>query len=178
MTVERPLLELRSVEVRYGTVAAVRDLSLDVRRGELVGLIGPNGAGKSTTLHAIMGLVPVSSGEILVDGAPVAGRAPEAIARSGVALVPEGRRVFASFSVEDNLRLGLAARPDGDAAEALREVYELFPMLRDFRRRPASIGGLLDGGPPGPVVVTVGHRRRPVAGRVPKPGRHPSGAQC
>jgi branched-chain amino acid transport system ATP-binding protein len=138
-----PLLELRGLEVRYGTVAAVRGLSLEVRRGELVGLIGPNGAGKSTTLHAIMGAVPISGGEILVDGLPVAGRAPEAIARSGVALVPEGRRVFAGFSVEENLRLGLAARRDGDAGEALREVYELFPALEEARRRAA---GVLSGG--------------------------------
>ena len=140
---DRPLLELRSVEVRYGSVAAVRGVSLEVRRGALVGLIGPNGAGKSTTLHAIMGVVPIAGGEILVDGVQVAGRAPEAIARSGVALVPEGRRVFADFSVEENLRLGLAARRDGDAGEALSEVYELFPALEEARRRPA---GVLSGG--------------------------------
>jgi branched-chain amino acid transport system ATP-binding protein len=139
----RPLLELRAVEVRHGSVAAVRGLSIDVHRGELVGLIGPNGAGKSSTLHAVMGVVPISGGEILVDGVPVAGRTPETIARSGVALVPEGRRVFATFSVQENLRLGLAARRDGDAGEALREVYDLFPMLAESRRRPA---GVLSGG--------------------------------
>jgi branched-chain amino acid transport system ATP-binding protein len=138
-----PLLELKGVEVRYGTVAAVRGLSLDVHERELVGLIGPNGAGKSTTLHAVMGLVPTSAGEIRVGGVPVAGRAPEAIARSGVALVPEGRRVFASFSVEENLRLGLAARRDGNAGDALSEAYDLFPILQEYRRRPA---GVLSGG--------------------------------
>jgi len=139
----RPLLELDEVEVRHGNVAAVRDLSLVVHEGELVGLIGPNGAGKSTTLHAVMGAVPASGGRIMVDGVPVAGRAPEAIARSGVALVPEGRRIFASFSVEENLRLGLAARRDGDARAAFREVYDLFPMLEKSRSRPA---GVLSGG--------------------------------
>lgn len=143
MSARPPVLAFDAVEVRYGSVAAVRGLSLEVRRGELVGLIGPNGAGKSTTLHAVMGAVPIAGGEILVDGVPVAGRAPETIARSGVALVPEGRRVFASFSVEENLRVGLAARRDGDAGEALREVYELFPVLEEFRRRPA---GALSGG--------------------------------
>ena len=143
MSASRPLLELRDVEVRYGSVAAVRGLSLEVAAGELVGLIGPNGAGKSTTLHAVMGLVPVSAGAILVDGVPVAGRPPEAIARSGVALVPEGRRIFAAFSVEENLRLGLAARRDGDAGETFREVLELFPMLAEYRARPA---GALSGG--------------------------------
>jgi branched-chain amino acid transport system ATP-binding protein len=143
MSARRPLLELHAVDVRHGSVAAVRSLSIHVHEGELVGLIGPNGAGKSTTLHAVMGVVPVSAGEILVDGVPVAGRAPETIARSGVALVPEGRRVFASFSVEENLRLGLAARRDGDAREAFREVYDLFPMLEESRHRPA---GVLSGG--------------------------------
>jgi branched-chain amino acid transport system ATP-binding protein len=143
MSARRPLLELRAVEVRHGSVAAVRGLSIDVREGELVGLIGPNGAGKSTTLHAIMGVLPISGGEILVDGVPVAGRSPETIARSGVALVPEGRRVFAAFSVEENLRLGLAARRDGDSREAFREVYDLFPMLAEARHRPA---GVLSGG--------------------------------
>jgi branched-chain amino acid transport system ATP-binding protein len=137
-----PLLELRGVEVRYGAVAAVRGLSLEVRRGEIAGLIGPNGAGKSTTLHAVMGAVPCASGEIRIAGEPTRGRRPEDIARSGVALVPEGRRVFAGFSVEENLRLGLAARRDG-GAEALEEVYDLFPVLAEFRRRPA---GALSGG--------------------------------
>ena len=143
MSERRPLLELRAVHVRYGSVAAVRGLSLEVRRGEVVGLIGPNGAGKSTALHAVMGAVPIAAGEILIDGVPVDGRAPETIARSGVALVPEGRRVFGSFSVEENLRVGLAARRGGDAGEALREVYGIFPVLEEFRRRPA---GALSGG--------------------------------
>ena len=150
---DRPLLELRSVEIAYGRVAAVRGLSLEVQRGELVGLIGPNGAGKSTTLHAIMGAVPISAGEIIVDGVGVAGRAPEAIARSGVALVPEGRRVFASFSVVENLRLGLAARRNGKDEHALEEAYELFPVLRESRRRPA---GVLSGGQQQQLAIARG----------------------
>ncbi|HSL64270.1 MAG TPA: ABC transporter ATP-binding protein [Gaiellaceae bacterium] len=137
-----PLLALDGIEVRYGGVPAVRDLSLEVGRGEVVGLIGPNGAGKSTTLHAIMGAVPVTRGRILLRGSPPP-RAPEDVARAGVALVPEGRRIFAGFSVEENLRLGLAARRDGDDDEALGEVQELFPILREFRARPA---GALSGG--------------------------------
>jgi branched-chain amino acid transport system ATP-binding protein len=150
---DRPLLELRSVEVGYGRVAAVRALSLEVQRGELVGLIGPNGAGKSTTLHAVMGAVPIWAGEVLIDGVDVAGRAPEAIARSGVALVPEGRRVFASFSVEENLRLGLAARRNGKGEEALEEAYELFPALKESRRRPA---GVLSGGQQQQLAIARG----------------------
>jgi branched-chain amino acid transport system ATP-binding protein len=138
-----PALELAGLEVRYGAVAAVRDVSLSVERGEIVGLIGPNGAGKSTTLHAITGLVPAHAGDVRLDGRSILGRPPEAIARDGVALVPEGRRIFADFSVEENLRLGLAARRRGNDRGAVSEVYELFPILRESRRRSA---GALSGG--------------------------------
>ncbi|MCI0633089.1 MAG: ATP-binding cassette domain-containing protein, partial [Actinobacteria bacterium] len=90
-------LEVRELEVAYGGVAAVRELSLSVAPGEIVGLIGPNGAGKSTTLHAIMGLVSARGGEIRFGDRSLRGRTPEAIARSGIALVPEGRRLFAEL---------------------------------------------------------------------------------
>jgi branched-chain amino acid transport system ATP-binding protein len=140
--VRPPALELDGLHVRYGSVAAVRDVSLLVDEGEIVGLIGPNGAGKSTTLHAVMGLVR-HEGDVRLGGRSVRGRAPEAIAREGVALVPEGRRIFADFTVEENLRLGLAAVRNGGGREALAEVFELFPVLREFRRRPA---GALSGG--------------------------------
>ena len=138
-----PALELAGLEVRYGAVAAVRDVSLSVEKGEIVGLIGPNGAGKSTTLHAITGLVPAYAGDVRLGGRSILGRPPEAIARDGVALVPEGRRIFADFSVEENLRLGLAARRRGNGRGAVSEVYELFPILRESRRRSA---GALSGG--------------------------------
>jgi branched-chain amino acid transport system ATP-binding protein len=106
-------------------------------------LIGPNGAGKSSTLHAIMGLVP-ATGDVRVGGASVRGRNPEDVARSGVALVPEGRRLFAELTVEENLRLGLAARSSSrDARAALQDVYGLVPIVEEFRRRPA---GALSGG--------------------------------
>lgn len=139
-----PLLALGHVEVRYGGVAAVRDLSLEVRAGEIVGLIGPNGAGKSTTLHAIMGLVPPRAGTISFAGSSLRGKAPEAVARQGIALVPEGRRIFAELTVEENLRLGLAGRRSrAGAEEDVNAVFELFPIVREFRRRPA---GALSGG--------------------------------
>jgi len=95
-----PMLELVSVEVRYGAVPAVRGVSFRVAEGEIVGLIGPNGAGKSTTLHAITGLVPTHAGHIRIEGESVVGRKPEQIAQSGVSLVPEGRRIYADFTVE------------------------------------------------------------------------------
>jgi branched-chain amino acid transport system ATP-binding protein len=137
-----PLLEIAGLQVSYGSVPAVRGLDLKLGRGELVGLIGPNGAGKSTTLHAIMGLIRAAGGEMRLSGASLRGLAPETIARSGVALVPEGRRIFGELTVEENLRLGLAARR-GNGGDPLAEAYELFPVLAEFRRRPA---GALSGG--------------------------------
>ena len=136
-------LELGGVEVRYGSVSAVRDLSLRVGKAEIVGLIGPNGAGKSTTLHAIMGLLSPSRGEIRLNGDLLRKRSAESIARAGVALVPEGRRIFGDFTVEENLRLGLAARRKKYFGDPLAPAFELFPILHEFRRRSA---GALSGG--------------------------------
>jgi branched-chain amino acid transport system ATP-binding protein len=136
-------LELDELEVRYGSVSAVRDLNLRVGKAEIVGLIGPNGAGKSTTLHAIMGLLPAHRGEIRLHGKTLRRRSAESIARAGIALVPEGRRIFGDFTVEENLRLGLAARRKVYIGEALAPAFELFPILEEFRRRPA---GALSGG--------------------------------
>jgi branched-chain amino acid transport system ATP-binding protein len=138
------MLELDGLEVRYGSVPAVRGLSLRVGEGEIVGLIGPNGAGKSTTLHAIMGLASVQSGEIRLGGRSIRGRAPEAVARAGIALVPEGRRIYADLSVEENLRLGLAGRRSRKGAgEDLAWVRGLFPIMEQFGKRAA---GTLSGG--------------------------------
>ena len=143
MTAETALA-VSALQVSYGGVPAVREVSFEVAAGEIVGLIGPNGAGKSTTLHAIVGLVRAQVGDVLLGGRSLRGRSPEAIARAGVALVPEGRRLFAELTVEDNLRLGLAARQEnGSVRDALAEVFALFPVLQDFRRRAA---GALSGG--------------------------------
>jgi branched-chain amino acid transport system ATP-binding protein len=137
-------LALEALDVRYGGVQAVRGLSFEVAPGELVGLIGANGAGKSSTLHAIMGLAPVAGGDVKLGGRSLRDRRPEDIARSGIALVPEGRRIFSELTVEENLRLGLAARRTrGPADGVLRGVYELFPIVEEFRARNA---GALSGG--------------------------------
>ena len=137
-------LDVRDLEVAYGGVPAVRGVSFSVTAGEIVGLIGPNGAGKSTTLHAIMGAVPARGGEITLGGRSLRGRSPEAVARNGIALVPEGRRLFAELTVDENLRLGLAARASSEGVEAdLAEVFELFPVCAEFRDRHA---GALSGG--------------------------------
>jgi len=139
-----PALAVEDLEVRHGAVAAVRGLSFEVGHGEIVGLIGPNGAGKSSTLHAIMGAVRPVGGDVRVNGASVVGRRPEDVARRGVALVPEGRRIFAELTVEENLRLGQAGRRSRDGvAEDMRQVYDLFPVVEEARRRKA---GTLSGG--------------------------------
>jgi branched-chain amino acid transport system ATP-binding protein len=138
------VLEVDGLVVRYGVVDAVRGLDLEVNAGEIVGLIGPNGAGKSTTLHAIMGAIPIHAGDVRLHGRSLRGRSPEGIAREGVALVPEGRRIYAELSVEENLRLGLAGRRSREDADAdLRNVRELFPVVDEFGSRRA---GLLSGG--------------------------------
>jgi branched-chain amino acid transport system ATP-binding protein len=137
--VSAPALELDGLDVRHGAIHAVRGLSLTVDRGEIVGLIGPNGAGKSSTLNAVMGVVPTAGGDVRLHGHSLVGWRPEDVARAGVALVPEGRRIFAELTVEENLRLGSAGRRHGD----LSAVYELFPVVREFRKRHA---GALSGG--------------------------------
>jgi branched-chain amino acid transport system ATP-binding protein len=137
-------LVVKDLNVRYGGVRAVHDLSFEVGPGEIVGLIGANGAGKSSTLHAVMGLAPVTSGDVSLDGRSLRGLPPEDVSRAGLALVPEGRRIFAELTVEENLRLGLAGRRTrGDVKALLQGVYELFPIVREFRRRQA---GALSGG--------------------------------
>ena len=137
-------LVVENLDVRYGPVHAVRGLSLQVDPGEIVGLIGPNGAGKSSTLHAIMGFAPIAGGDVRLGSGSLRGRAPEDVARGGVALVPEGRRIFGELPVEENLRLGFAARRTrGGVAALLKGVYDLFPIVAEFRNRHA---GVLSGG--------------------------------
>jgi branched-chain amino acid transport system ATP-binding protein len=142
------LLEVSGLSARYGPVHALRDVSLEVRAGELVALIGANGAGKSTLLRAIAGLLEPSAGRVTLDGQDVTGRAPETILRAGAALVPERRRIFGDLTVRDNLELGGYALPRGRefrrALEArLDTAYTLFPVLR---QRSGQLAGTLSGG--------------------------------
>jgi branched-chain amino acid transport system ATP-binding protein len=141
---EAPALEVERLEVAYAGVPAVRGIDLTVGRGEIVGLVGPNGAGKSSTLHAIMGAERVAGGDVRLHGASIRGRRPEDVARRGVALVPEGRHIYASLSVDENLRLGLAGRrSSAGLQDDLDWVHELFPVTHEFARRHA---GALSGG--------------------------------
>jgi branched-chain amino acid transport system ATP-binding protein len=136
-----PLLELRDVEARYGPVKALHGVSLDVKEGELVAVLGANGAGKTTTLRAISGTVR-RTGELLFAGERLP-RAPEAVARRGVAHVPEGRGTFAELSVRDNLRLGAYTRRGREPRDDLRRVFAFFPRLEERRDQQA---GTLSGG--------------------------------
>src|SRR5207237_4912776 len=125
-----PLLRLDGVEAGYGDLVAVRDVSLEVHPGELVALIGSNGAGKTTTLRAICGLIRPRRGTVELDGARIDGLPSAAIVARGVAHVPEGRQLFPSMTVRENLELG-ARTPEGRRrrAETLDRVYALFPRL-------------------------------------------------
>lgn len=134
------MLEVRDLHVRYGRVAALRGVSLRVDEGETVALIGANGAGKTTTLMAIAGALRPASGEIEFEGRSIAGLAPEQIVRRGVSLAPEGRRIFSTLTVRENLLLGSRAGGGGDRLE---ELLERFPVLRARFQSPA---GTLSGG--------------------------------
>jgi branched-chain amino acid transport system ATP-binding protein len=128
--------------VRYGPIHAVQNVSFEVGDGEVVALLGPNGAGKSSTLAGIMGVARVSQGRVELDGDEITNLPTEAIVRRGISLTPEGRRIFAALTVEENLRLGGAIRRRASAS-AREEVLDLFPVLRD---RMASPAGSLSGG--------------------------------
>lgn len=131
-----PLLTVTNLEVRYGDLIGVADVSLEVPQGSVVALLGSNGAGKTTTLNAIAGLVPASAGQIKLRGNAITGEPAYSIVRKGLALSPEGWRLFVSQTVENNLLLG--ATPLTDKArmpEMLERVYALFPRLAERRRQ-------------------------------------------
>ncbi len=133
------LVEVDGIHVRYGDLMALRGISLTVAEGEVVCIIGPNGAGKSTTLAAIAGGVIPHAGDIRVGGRSVLGQRPEQIARLGLSLVPEGRHIFGTLTVEENLRIGGYIRRDRAAAKAdIAWLLELFPRLAERRKYPAS----------------------------------------
>jgi branched-chain amino acid transport system ATP-binding protein len=130
------MLELRGVRVGYGRIEVVHGVDLSVGEGEAIGMIGPNGAGKSSILRSIVGLVRPASGEVVFEGRDLTGMAPEQIVRQGLALVPEGRHIFKTLTVEENLRLG--ARGNGDGGVWMEQTLERFPVLRERARQRAD----------------------------------------
>jgi branched-chain amino acid transport system ATP-binding protein len=139
-----PLLRVADIHVHYGRLAALRGVSLTVAPGEIVCLVGPNGAGKSTTLLTIAGVLGPTQGTVTFERTPISGLSPETVARLGLSMVPEGRRIFSSLTVEENLRIGTYGRSDRRAVERdLSRIYEEFPILADRRSMRA---GKLSGG--------------------------------
>lgn len=133
------LLQIENLHVRYSGVAALRGISLSVDPGEIVSLIGPNGAGKSTTLMAVAGGVTVDRGRVQFDGKGLLGRRPDEIARLGISLVPEGRHVFGTLTVEENLAVATYARRNrANISAEIANVFQLFPRLHERRRAPAA----------------------------------------
>ena len=137
------LLEVKDIQVYYGAIHAIKGVSFEVNEGEIVTLIGANGAGKTTTLDTIAGLLRSRGGDIVFQGESIAHKAPHLIVKDGLALVPEGRRVFAQMTVEENLEMGAFTRANSTVAPGLEKVYELFPRLKERRRQ---VAGTLSGG--------------------------------
>jgi branched-chain amino acid transport system ATP-binding protein len=138
------LLKIENVSAYYGRIAALRGVSLQVDTGEFVAVIGPNGAGKSTLLHTIAGVLQPSDGTVVLDGESLAGKPPEHIVRKGLALVPEGRHIFGTLTVAENLLIGATPRAasNGDLDADINRVMDLFPVLRDrYRQRAGKLSG-------------------------------------
>ncbi len=136
------ILEIKDLNVSYGGIKAVKDISFVVPKGEVVTLIGANGAGKSSTLRSIVGLVKPESGSILFEGSELAGLSTDQIVSRGITLVPEGRRVFPDMTVLENLKIGAYMRKDS-LEEDLKWVHDLFPRLKE---RSWQLAGTLSGG--------------------------------
>jgi branched-chain amino acid transport system ATP-binding protein len=153
------LLEVKNIEVFYGDVQVIFDLSLKVEEGEVVSIIGGNGAGKSTLLRTISGLMQPAKGDITFEGRPIQHLPPEEVVERGIVQVPEGRRLFTLMSVQDNLIVGAySRRADKQKADTLTQVYELFPRLKE---RLAQLAMTLSGGEQQMVAIGRGLMARP-----------------
>jgi branched-chain amino acid transport system ATP-binding protein len=152
------MLEVAALSARYGATQVLHDVDLEVRTGEIVAVLGANGAGKSTLLNTLMGMVAVSGGTVRYDERDVTRWSPEAHVRLGMALCPEGRRVFARLTVDENLRLGAGTRSRGDHAETRTYVMDLFPGLQRLTGRMA---GFLSGGEQQQLAIARALMSRP-----------------
>jgi len=155
------LLELKNVASYYGSVQALKGVSLRVEQGEVVTLLGANGAGKSTTLRTISGLLRPASGEIWFEGQPIHDMAAEKIVRLGISHVPEGRRIFPGLTVRENIMLGTSNRgrlPQKQMDEEVAQMFEVFPVIRPFEN---ALGWTLSGGQQQMLAVARGLMARP-----------------
>lgn len=152
------MLAVNAINVKYGPIHAVRDVSLSVETGEIVTIIGANGAGKSTILKTLVGLLRSGTGEILLNRESLSSLSPAAIVSRGIALVPEGRRVFPRLNVLDNLLLGGYGKPRQQIGETLSQVFEMFPRLRERRQQ---LAGTLSGGEQQMLAIGRGLMSRP-----------------
>ena len=132
------ILEVKNISVYYDSVLALQDVSMSVKEGEIVAIIGPNGAGKSTLLKAICGIIRPSSGEILFKGENIVGKKPYELVRKGLCLVPEGRRIFYSMTVLENLQVSAYIRNDPEIEKDIEKVFELFPQLKKRMKHKAG----------------------------------------
>ena len=137
------MLKIDKINTFYGPVQALRDVSIHIDKGEIVGIIGANGAGKSTLLNTIFANPPVNSGDIIYKGTSIAKEKTSTIAKMGLSLVPEGRRIFSAMTVEENLFMGCIHLPEAEVPQLLDSVYEMFPLLKERRTQR---GGTLSGG--------------------------------
>lgn len=156
------LLEIRDLDVSYGAVQALKDISLDISRGEIVAIVGPNGAGKTTLLNVISGVVSPCAGQVIFEGQAINHLKPEEVAALGISHVPEGRQIFASMTVIDNLLLGAYTRRKRASREQLRrdmdEIWVLFPILRERRKQ---LAGTLSGGEQQMLALARGLMAKP-----------------
>lgn len=159
MSSEDVILESVGLDAGYGHVGVLRGVEIQVRRGELVTVIGSNGAGKSTLLKTLVGLVTPSAGQVLLSGSPITGWGPERVVRAGMALVPEGRLLFGTMSVAENLEMGAYCRPRTESRQAaLSRVFELFPVLQERKDQSAAT---LSGGEQQMLAVARALMARP-----------------
>ena len=137
------MLKVENINVYYGAIHAIKNVSFEVNDGEIVTLIGANGAGKSTTLQTVSGLLHSHTGSIEFMGKSLAGIPPHKVVSLGLAHVPEGRRVFLQMSVEENLEMGAYTRPNSEIADGIADIYQRFPRLKERRKQ---VAGTLSGG--------------------------------
>lgn len=161
------MLEIRSLTAGYGRLAALKSIDLDVRKGEIVFVVGPNGAGKSTLLKTISGLMTPTGGTLAFNGEPIADQPPEKLCRRGLALVPEGRSIFRTLTVQENLLLGGMIRKEkAEAAADLDRVLDIFPILKSRYR---GIAGHLSGGEQQQLAIARAILQRPTLMMIDEP---------